>query len=392
MWMETLNNGKFKYIERYTDPYTEKDKKVSTTLTSSSRRAWNEAQRTLNSRIESKLAEHEREKATGFIDNDKLFSETIDEWFYDFVHKPNGHPPKGSTISNYSYMIGLMKNNYMVEEMNIEIKDMTFKEIQKVYDRLFHEYNFSVKYIQKFKLIIQATFNHAYKNEYIRNLDPLTFSKIPKPIRTIESMEAESIPQYLEKEELEALLDKTKEMNVGYYNVFYVQAYTGLRIGECLALQEKDVEGALLHVKGTYDNVTKSPTRGEKTIPKTKKSFRSVDISQGVIDCIENRIGLNLLIPKKHNDYIFISKQGNPYDISVLNTFLRNMKGKLNLKTKLSTHIFRHTHISMLAELGVPLNVIMDRVGHSDRGTTEKIYTHVTNKSKSELIKKLNEL
>lgn len=390
--METLNNGKFKYIERYTDPYTEKDKKVSTTLTSSSRRAWNEAQRTLNSRIESKLAEHEREKATGFIDNDKLFSETIDEWFYDFVHKPNGHPPKGSTISNYSYMIGLMKNNYMVEEMNIEIKDMTFKEIQKVYDRLFHEYNFSVKYIQKFKLIIQATFNHAYKNEYIRNLDPLTFSKIPKPIRTIESMEAESIPQYLEKEELEALLDKTKEMNVGYYNVFYVQAYTGLRIGECLALQEKDVEGALLHVKGTYDNVTKSPTRGEKTIPKTKKSFRSVDISQGVIDCIENRIGLNLLIPKKHNDYIFISKQGNPYDISVLNTFLRNMKGELNLKTKLSTHIFRHTHISMLAELGVPLNVIMDRVGHSDRGTTEKIYTHVTNKSKSELIKKLNEL
>lgn len=392
MWMETLNNGKFKYIERYTDPYTEKDKKVSTTLTSSSRRAWNEAQRTLNSRIESKLAEHEREKATGFIDNDKLFSETIDEWFYDFVHKPNGHPPKGSTISNYSYMIGLMKNNYMVEEMNIEIKDMTFKEIQKVYDRLFHEYNFSVKYIQKFKLIIQATFNHAYKNEYIRNLDPLTFSKIPKPIRTIESMEAESIPRYLEKEELEALLDKTKEMNVGYYNVFYVQAYTGLRIGECLALQEKDVEGALLHVKGTYDNVTKSPTRGEKTIPKTKKSFRSVDISQGVIDCIENRIGLNLLIPKKHNDYIFISKQGNPYDISVLNTFLRNMKGELNLKTKLSTHIFRHTHISMLAELGVPLNVIMDRVGHSDRGTTEKIYTHVTNKSKSELINKLNEL
>lgn len=390
--METLNNGKFKYIERYTDPYTEKDKKVSTTLTSSSRRAWNEAQRTLNSRIESKLAEHEREKATGFIDNDKLFSETIDEWFYDFVHKPNGHPPKGSTISNYSYMIGLMKNNYMVEEMNIEIKDMTFKEIQKVYDRLFHEYNFSVKYIQKFKLIIQATFNHAYKNEYIRNLDPLTFSKIPKPIRTIESMEAESIPRYLEKEELEALLDKTKEMNVGYYNVFYVQAYTGLRIGECLALQEKDVEGALLHVKGTYDNVTKSPTRGEKTIPKTKKSFRSVDISQGVINCIENRIGLNLLIPKKHNDYIFISKQGNPYDISVLNTFLRNMKGELNLKTKLSTHIFRHTHISMLAELGVPLNVIMDRVGHSDRGTTEKIYTHVTNKSKSELINKLNEL
>lgn len=392
MWMEILENGKFKYIERYEDPKTKNHRKKSTTMNSSSRRAWNEAQRILNAKIEAALTESKKEQATGFIDNEKMFSETLDEWFYIFVHKPNGHPPKGSTVSNYSYIIGLMKNKYMIDEMDYKLKNMDFNDVQKVYDRLFHEYNFSIKYIEKFKLIIHATFNHAYKNKYIKNLDPLTLSKIPTPIRTIESMEAESIPQYLEKEELEALLDKTKEMNVGYYSVFYVQAYTGLRIGECLALQEKDVEGALLHVKGTYDNVTKSPTRGEKTIPKTKKSFRSVDISQGVIDCIENRIGLNLLIPKKHNDYIFISKKGNPYDISVLNTFLRKMKDELNLKTKLSTHIFRHTHISMLAELGVPLNVIMDRVGHSDRGTTEKIYTHVTNKSKSDLINKLNEL
>ena len=32
----------------------------------------------------------------------------------------------------------------------------------------------------------------------------------------------------------------------------------------------------------------------------------------------------------------------------------------------LTTHIFRHTHISMLSELGVPLKTIMQRVGHND--------------------------
>lgn len=32
MWIEILANGKYKYIERYTDPYTEKSKKVSVTL------------------------------------------------------------------------------------------------------------------------------------------------------------------------------------------------------------------------------------------------------------------------------------------------------------------------------------------------------------------------
>lgn len=390
MWMETLDNGKFKYAERYTDPFKKKTKKVSITLTSSSRRAWNEAQRTLNSRIDKKLAEYEREKATGFMDNNKLFSEALDEWFYDFVYKPNGYPPKGSTVSNYSYMIGLMKNNYTVDEMDVEIKEMSFKDIQKIYDRLFYEYNFSVKYIKKFKLIIFATFNHAYKNNYIKNLDPINLSRIPKPARTIQSMEAEKVPRYLERDELEYVLDKAKELNKGYHDVFYVQAYTGLRIGECLAVEEKDFESTLLYIRGTYDNVSRSSTKGQKTIPKTSSSFRKVYINKNIFECVSDRIETNKLLPHKGNDYVFTTVHGNPYDISVLNTFLNKVKKELNIETNLSTHIFRHTHISMLAELGVPLNVIMERVGHSDRGTTEKIYTHITNKSKSELIEKLN--
>ena len=40
--------------------------------------------------------------------------------------------------------------------------------------------------------------------------------------------------------------------------------------------------------------------------------------------------------------------------------------------------MLRHSHISLLAELEVPLKSIMDRVGHSDEKTTLQIYTHVT--------------
>ncbi|HHJ6569617.1 TPA: tyrosine-type recombinase/integrase, partial [Streptococcus pyogenes] len=42
------------------------------------------------------------------------------------------------------------------------------------------------------------------------------------------------------------------------------------------------------------------------------------------------------------------------------------------------THLFRHSHISFLAEKGIPLNAIMDRVGHSDPKTTLSIYSHTT--------------
>lgn len=39
---------------------------------------------------------------------------------------------------------------------------------------------------------------------------------------------------------------------------------------------------------------------------------------------------------------------------------------------------FLDTHISYLAENGVPLNAIMDRVGHSNPKTMLSIYSHTT--------------
>lgn len=49
----------------------------------------------------------------------------------------------------------------------------------------------------------------------------------------------------------------------------------------------------------------------------------------------------------------------------------------------LTSHIFRHTLVSRLAEYNVPLKTIMQRVGHSDSKTTIKIYTHITKKLKA---------
>nr|WP_305068856.1 tyrosine-type recombinase/integrase [Limosilactobacillus equigenerosi] len=58
----------------------------------------------------------------------------------------------------------------------------------------------------------------------------------------------------------------------------------------------------------------------------------------------------------------------------------------------LSSHIFRHTHISKLAELGVPLYVIQQRVGHNDSRITNEIYLHVTEKAMEKVIPALDKL
>jgi len=62
---------------------------------------------------------------------------------------------------------------------------------------------------------------------------------------------------------------------------------------------------------------------------------------------------------------------------------------KTSIKKHATPHIFRHTHISMLAEAGVDINTIMKRVVHDDMNTTMKIYTHVTEKMKKNATEKI---
>ena len=73
MWIEELANGKYKFFERYKDPYTEKWKRVSVTLESCSNRAKKEAQKLLDERINNVLQK--------LSTSDRLFADVLDEWW-----------------------------------------------------------------------------------------------------------------------------------------------------------------------------------------------------------------------------------------------------------------------------------------------------------------------
>ena len=77
----------------------------------------------------------------------------------------------------------------------------------------------------------------------------------------------------------------------------------------------------------------------------------------------------------------FVTDGGLPYDLHYVNRTIK----KLSFHKPVSTHTFRHTHISILAESNVPLKAIMERVGHNEPRTTLAIYTHVTDEMKQEV-------
>lgn len=85
-------------------------------------------------------------------------------------------------------------------------------------------------------------FRKALELEIIRN-DPTEFAYVKKDKKTVEQLEEEEVPNYLEKEELALFLETAKNNGLEHdYLVFLILAYTGIRVGELVALKWKDVD------------------------------------------------------------------------------------------------------------------------------------------------------
>lgn len=74
----------------------------------------------------------------------------------------------------------------------------------------------------------------------------------------------------------------------------------------------------------------------------------------------------------------------------MLNQTVRRIGAITDINKQFRTYILRHTHISLLAEAGVDLNFIMNRVGHKNSDTTTKIYLHVTSGMRANASEKMH--
>lgn len=83
------------------------------------------------------------------------------------------------------------------------------------------------------------------------------------------------------------------------------------------------------------------------------------------------------------NKFLFLNNNGNPIHTNSANKFLNRVRERTHIKKDISSHIFRHTHVSKLAEEGYSLEMISARVGHTNSDITRRIYTHVTKKSRN---------
>ncbi|MBO0995684.1 site-specific integrase [Bacillus sp. SD088] len=227
---------------------------------------------------------------------------------------------------------------------------------------------------------------------------------LKKEKKTIEQLEEEEIPKYLEKEELALFLKTAEDYGLEHdYLMFLILSYTGIRVGELVALKWKDVDfiNHTINISKTYYNPKNNTLEYLLVTPKTRKSRRKIIVDEEIIDALkEHREVQNQVIKQLgdayyNKDFIFAKlerQHGYPIVIKTVQNRMKRLLRLANLNRELTPHSLRHTHTSLLAEAGVALEQIMDRLGHSDDQITKDVYLHVTQDMKKEASQKFSEL
>lgn len=372
MWIEELPNGKYKYFERYKDPYTEKYRRVSVTLNSKSNQAKKQAMMEL------------QEKIKEVSNKSNLESITFQKAISEFI------PYYKSRVKESSFISFKSTEKAVLSSIGFEtlIKNIDKKFFKQRLENMYYNQNYSLNYVKKVKAYVIMILEYAKENGY--DVDPPHF-KLNFIVNQSESSE-----KYLEKNELRLLINQlnTYTKNVRKADMVEFMALTGLRYGELIALRECDLYEGYIKVTGTIDFRSGHYSDVVRTTPKTKASNRNISLSDRAIEILfkvlqENRF-LKETIDYKDSGYIFTNNKGNPIDYRTFAPTLKSAAKKAGIEKPVTSHYLRHTHISFLAELNVPIKAVMERVGHTDASTTLQVYTHVTNKMKSNLLNKLN--
>lgn len=378
MWIEDLPNGKYKYFERYRDPLTEKLKKVSVTLDKKTPRAQKIALKELTEKINKILSHNEG--------SDITFVDLYDEYYKNWSPTVKASSLRGTTAND----------NRILEKIgkNAKARNVNRRLIQDLVNEMMDE-GYAYSYYNGFKKRFHSILDFGVRMGYLE-VNEASFVKAPKKTKTFNEVQ-EKRDSYLELCDIKKILSVLRITSRVEHIANFVEfmAYTGARYGETAALtiHEIDLENGTVTINGTYDRALKI-----KTTPKTEFSYRTITISENIKNIIQEQLELlELHRSLKGNDfnkdnYIFFTVNGAAVDLDTLNVVVRRAAEKVGITKHITSHIFRHSHIALLAELGIPLSAAMDRVGHTDYKTTLSIYSHVTKSVKIDIVKKLNEI
>ncbi|MCW0971127.1 site-specific integrase [Streptococcus anginosus] len=371
MWVEQHKSGKVNFVERYRDPYTNKWKRTSILMEKDTPRIRKEAQKILDTKITNLL--------NNLKTSEMLFTALLDQWWGFYQQEI-----KRSSIASLRGNIKEIRESF---GLNVKVVNIDPKYVQTYLDNL----DCSRNKKERYKSMLNLAFDYAVDLNIIKD-NPSRRAKLPRIKKTLEDWKKIE-EKYLEEDEIQPLLKelyrRPNTYRLGLLSEF--MSLNGCRIGEAVSIEPTNYnfETRILQLHGTYDH-TEGYRNGEKTTPKTLASYRETIMTNREMEILKelefmNKLEKNTNLRYRDMGYLFTTKNGVPIQTNSFNLALKAANERLEtpIRKNLTSHIFRHTLVSRLAENNVPLKAIMDRVGHADSKTTVQIYTHITKKMKS---------
>ena len=253
---------------------------------------------------------------------------------------------------------------------NKRVNDITAADIRQWQNELI-KIGYSPTYLKTINNQLSAIFNYAVRYYDLKSNPCAKAGSMGKS-------KAEEM-DFWTGEEFRRFIDSVMNKRLSYM-AFMTLYWTGMRMGELLALNPKDVD-----LEKRTISITKSYQRlGKKDVitpPKTPKSKRVITIPEFLAADIKDY--MDSLYDLQENDRLFpITKYYLEHEMQ------RGIK-ESGVK-RIRVHDLRHSHASMLIKLGFSPLEIANRLGHEKVETTLNTYAHLYPNKQTKLAERLD--
>ena len=253
---------------------------------------------------------------------------------------------------------------------NKRVNDITAADIRQWQNELI-KMGYSPTYLKTINNQLSAIFNYAIRYYDLKSNPCAKAGSMGKS--KAEEMDFWTV------EEFRKFIDSVMNKRLSYM-AFMTSYWTGMRLGELLALNPKDVD-----LEKRTISITKSYQRlGKKDVitpPKTPKSKRVITVPEFLAADIKDY--MDSLYDLQENDRLFpITKYYLEHEMQ------RGIK-ESGVK-RIRVHDLRHSHASMLIELGFSPLEIANRLGHEKVETTLNTYAHLYPNKQTKLAERLD--
>ena len=299
----------------------------------------------------------------------------LDEWFCNYI-RPSS---KRRTCERYSEII---EKRLKVKLGEYELDELTPLVLQRYITELIESGNMktgkglAANSVNGIITVIQNSLKLAYA---LGTIKEYAADKIRRPKTKEKEVTCFTLSEQKKIERAALAGKKTKWLGI------VVCLYTGLRIGELLALEWKDVDfqkGVLTVSKSRHEGKDENGRYAQIVeSPKTVSSRRCIPLPKQIL------CELRMLKRKSRSVYVISNGESSIPVRSYQRSFERLLK-KLDIPHK-GFHALRHTFATRALECGMDVKMLSELLGHKDPAVTLRRYVHSLMEQKKEMMNKV---